>query len=665
MVKFVITVCLLVLCKNADGACTFPSDLTGTWVTSTMGTITFTTSQVTIPSVYTYGNLIFDCDTLDGTQYLLRSTTTVTVLGNQLDVVTCFNDVTMLTTSVKYKLQHATAALNDASGWRIKVLPTGTSLVASTLCDASTPYAIGTQDILIKDGSASSAYIQCPDALLGTFSYTYDAGSGDVCSGGSYLDVCTDLTAMTFDLSICSQKVAYSSGGVVNCVYSQTDTSTDTTYVAVYNNDTTTDESTTYRYTCLAVSATGAVVNVSQSARICQSDQNATYVATGATLQLTSNQTCVPENITTTTTAPTTTAAPLTGNTTGIAVGVSFAIIMLVLLVVLFLFLFCGKKRMRLYKSICGGKCVVCCSETHECMQFSLLKCCGCLSWTKMILLRCYECCCPECSQGRVEPSGGDVESGIVVTVTPPADEKKDSFMPLPPSVEEVGPVDSQGNPRRLPPLEPNKTSPMTVIEEEPDEMPGSPTKLPAISPRSDEAEPSQDASDGKMEPEEKVDELKPDEELVAVAGEQVQGQETKPDEELVAVAGEQVQGQETEGEVTQVKELTNVQEPVVKDDPTANEGEVVQPVNEPENTPVESGPTPVPPETAPEQPETAPEQPETAPDQPETAPPTETAPSGDQPETPAETTTAEPTQQTTAARELDLQPVEHSTPRD
>ncbi|XP_067663671.1 uncharacterized protein [Haliotis asinina] len=631
MVKFVITVCLLLFCANADGACTFPSDLTGTWVTSTMGTITFTTFQVTIPSVYTYGNLIFDCDTLDGTQYLLRSTTTVTVLGNQLDVVTCFNDITMLTTGVKYKLQHATAALNDASGWRLKVLPTGSSLAASTLCDESTPYAIGTQDILIKDGSASSAFIQCPDALLGTFSYTYDAGSGDVCSSGSYLDVCTDITTMTFDLSICSQTVAYSSGGVVNCVYSQTDTSTDTTYVAVYNNDNTTDESTTYRYTCLAVSATGAVVNVSQSARVCQSDQNATYVATGATLQLTSNYTCVPSD--TTTTAPTTTtAAPLTGNTTGIAVGVSFAIIMLVLLVVLFLFLFCGKKRMKLYKSICGGKCVVCCSETHECMQFSLLKCCGCLSWTKMILLRCYECCCPECSQGRVEPSGGDVESGIVVTVTPPADEKKDSFMPLPPSVEEVGPVDSQGNPRRLPPLEANKTSPMSVIEEEPDDTPSSPTKPPAISPRSDEPEPPQDASDGKMQPEEKVEEL-------------------KPDEHLVAVAGEESQGQESEVEVTKVKELTSVEEGgMVKNDSTVDGGKVAQSANEEEITPSESGPTPVPPETTP--------------DQPETAPPAETAQS-DQPETPSDTTTAQPTQQTTAARELDLKPVEHSTPRD
>ncbi|XP_046354242.2 cell wall adhesin EAP1-like [Haliotis rufescens] len=687
MMKSLITVCLLVFCKNADGACTFPSDLTGSWVTSTMGTITFTTSQVTIPSVYTFGNLVFDCDTLDGTQYLLRSTTTVSVLNNQLDVVTCFNDITMLTTSIKYKLQHATTTLNDASNWRIKVLPTGTTLSASTLCDVTTPYATGSEDILIKDGSASSAYSQCPDALLGKFAYTYDAGSGDVCSSGSNLDVCTDLTAMTFNLSTCSQKVAFSSGGVVNCVYNQTDTSTSTTYVIVYNNDTTTDESSTYRYTCLAVSETGSVVNVSESAQICQGNQTSTYVATGATLQLTANQTCVPFDTTTTsTTAATTTpvAAPLTGNTAGIAVGVSFAIIMITLLVVLFLFLFCGKKRMRLYKTICGGKCFTVCTETHSCMRWSLFQCCGCLSWTKAMLMKCYDCCCPECSQGRVEPSSDDVEANIVVTITPPADEMKDSFTPLPPSVEEVGPVDAQGNPRRLPPLDP-KTSPMTVIEEESEDVPSSPTKLPGISPRTDEPEPAQDGADGKMEPEERVEVM-------------------KVDEFLVAVAGEQVQGQETEGEVTTVKELSDVQVA----DVVQGGSEAVQSGNEqesiptevdaapvppetapdesgatpvpPETTPDESGATPVTPETDPTQPETTPAQPETTPVEPETDPAQpettpaqpettpaqpEIAQSTDQPETPSETTSAQPTQQTTAARELDLEPVEHSTPRE
>lgn len=284
--------------------------------------------------------------------------------------------------------------------------------------------------------------------------------------------------------------------------------------------------------------------------------------------------------------------------------------------------------------------------------------------------MKCYDCCCPECSQGRVEPSSDDVEANIVVTITPPADEKKDSFMPLPPSVEEVGPVDAQGNPRRLPPLDP-KTSPMTVIEEESEDVPSSPTKLPGISPRTDEPEPTQDAADGKMEPEGKVEVM-------------------KVDEFLVAVAGEQVQGQETEGEVTTVKELSDVQAAdVVQGGP-----EAVQSGNEqestpaeidaapvpPETTPGESGATPVPPETTPDESGATPIPPETTPVEPETdqaqaetdqaqaettpAQP-EIAQSTDQPETPSETTAAQPTQQTTAARELDLEPVEHSTPRE
>jgi len=57
----------------------------------------------------------------------------------------------------------------------------------------------------------SSASITCPDYLLGRFSYTYDAGSGNTCTSSSNLDVCTDNTLMTFNYTACSTPQGYSS----------------------------------------------------------------------------------------------------------------------------------------------------------------------------------------------------------------------------------------------------------------------------------------------------------------------------------------------------------------------------------------------------------------------------------------------------------------------
>lgn len=59
-------------------------------------------------------------------------------------------------------------------------------------------------------GQISSASTQCPNSLLGTFSYTYDSGSGNACTGDSSLDVCSSNSQLLFNYTQCSTEQGYS-----------------------------------------------------------------------------------------------------------------------------------------------------------------------------------------------------------------------------------------------------------------------------------------------------------------------------------------------------------------------------------------------------------------------------------------------------------------------
>lgn len=51
---------------------------------------------------------------------------------------------------------------------------------------------------------------QCPSIMQANFTYTYDSGFGNQCTGNTSLDVCSDVTAMEFDYSLCSAEQGYS-----------------------------------------------------------------------------------------------------------------------------------------------------------------------------------------------------------------------------------------------------------------------------------------------------------------------------------------------------------------------------------------------------------------------------------------------------------------------
>ncbi|XP_071126535.1 eukaryotic translation initiation factor 5B-like isoform X1 [Mytilus edulis] len=277
-----------------DGTCTFPSALTGDWYSSNGGELTFTSNTFSNFKVASFGSFTFSCELSSGTQYV-SSSEVFYVFALPFVAYICM-DLTAIS-GYKYRYYQATTQLKDAEYARLKIYLNNTVTVSdiSTICELS-DYSTLSYHMLLKNNTISSQKIQCPDSFLGTFNYTYDTGSGNLCAASSGLDVCTDKSTMTFDYSLCSEIQAYSAGGIVNCLYSSTSGSA--TLLHVFNLDSTTDESTYYRFTCYVIETINSVVYATQYPQDCHYGQNATNVnATGGNLVLTAESICVPETV--------------------------------------------------------------------------------------------------------------------------------------------------------------------------------------------------------------------------------------------------------------------------------------------------------------------------------------------------------------------------------
>ncbi|XP_060083849.1 uncharacterized protein LOC132563103 [Ylistrum balloti] len=324
---------LLSIISGIDGACTYPTNFVdGSFFTTSGETLNFTSTTMAKLAVYTFGSFTFTCDISSGNQYVSKSEV-FNRFGLPFEAFICM-DLTSISSN-QYTFYQPTTELSDAGNTRIKIFLQGKTISSvSEVCDV-TDYTNLTSVYMIKDGTIDTEKIACPSDMQGYFSYSYDAGSGNVCTGSTYLDTCTDTTLMDFNLTLCTQIQAYSAGGQVNCL-SYT-TSGDYTNLIVYNRDATVDQSTTYRLSCYVMSTNSTTVYATQYPNGCYSDQTSTSVnSPGATVVFTQTGTCP---VTTTTEATTTSTA-----STGIIVGVVILILAL-LLILLFALWFCWKKK--------------------------------------------------------------------------------------------------------------------------------------------------------------------------------------------------------------------------------------------------------------------------------------------------------------------------------
>ncbi|XP_046375013.2 uncharacterized protein LOC124148116 [Haliotis rufescens] len=311
--KVVLLTCAIfgVIIPGRDGACSFPSHLSGTFDESVKGVLSFTSSQLMSYVLHTFGTLNFNCDhQYSSTQYVLKSATSFSYFSLNWDAYMCW-DLTEISTD-KFYFYESTDALSDAGGENVKMYISGASPVYSDVCSTSS-YTAGTYRFLMRNDTISSSKVACPYQFENYWTYSISNGSVDTCSSNeTQLNGCLDTTAFTFNYTLCSSYLLYSSGGSVNCLYNYTSGST--TYLTTYNADYSVDDTSTYRFTCLVLDLSSSTsISASQYPRSCQVNQSATSVPSpGNSLVFTFNASCyVPTTttITTTTTTTTTTAS--------------------------------------------------------------------------------------------------------------------------------------------------------------------------------------------------------------------------------------------------------------------------------------------------------------------------------------------------------------------
>nr|XP_022327669.1 uncharacterized protein LOC111126995 isoform X2 [Crassostrea virginica] len=214
--------------QRTDGACEYPLDLRGDWYTTSNGVVTFSNQSIsnfkslTHPSAHTY-----TCEYIDNDRYITRARVPILSTTNY-DIYFCMSFTRI--TGTKYLVQY-------------------------------------------NSDNVSSNFISCPDSVSSTLDMTLNSDChGNVLNGMSFPTYLTH----TYNSSCATTGNTFTTGGNVSCVYSVASGST--THLTVFNLDTSTDETSTYRFLCYVISKSGTQVYVTYHPKVCQNNQTSTYV---------------------------------------------------------------------------------------------------------------------------------------------------------------------------------------------------------------------------------------------------------------------------------------------------------------------------------------------------------------------------------------------------
>lgn len=268
--------------QQIECACTWPPVFqNSTWLDSAQGELVFTTDGMTGFTTRTYNTgentTSWTCqqETFSTTRIIVaRSASTFSAFSTLWYTYICFKFTDITNVSYRYYLLRAQEA--DAGQYRILVNPSY-NLTINDVCNATTG-ATGQEFVTVmKKGSEATAFITCPSLLHGRFDFNYTNSVGTVsCNNASnpeHMNVCTDRTQLAFDVPCATRSIVYASGSVF-CVASLT-VGTDT-FIQLYNNQTTVDNSNTFRFSCMALSSTGLAATIVY--KNCTKHQTSSYV---------------------------------------------------------------------------------------------------------------------------------------------------------------------------------------------------------------------------------------------------------------------------------------------------------------------------------------------------------------------------------------------------
>ncbi|XP_033742219.1 putative GPI-anchored protein pfl2 isoform X3 [Pecten maximus] len=311
--------------QYVESTCTQPSsEWSGNWYDSQFdGTfaMTWSGSAITVSgwSVTAYSSTVtsWTCVLEDTTNnyIVFKGDQTVNLFGAPQNAYICMAWTSVSTYSAIYYLR-ANQETN-AGNFRVFIEDSAITMgAASKYCSPSSGPSTAEYHALVKQSYISSVGQYFPTLLLGTYEYTANDGSSSLCGTGSVWDNCADRTITAFNYTQCSTVMAFSSGGTLYNVYSVVSGSY--TYVTLVNADTTTDQSTTYRFTCLISEASGSNVQLSLDHGSCSTSGTPSTVPSGGmTALLTPYEPCPFTTTSATTTSITTITTTSATTTTG------------------------------------------------------------------------------------------------------------------------------------------------------------------------------------------------------------------------------------------------------------------------------------------------------------------------------------------------------------
>ncbi|KAL4230760.1 hypothetical protein ACF0H5_011135 [Mactra antiquata] len=159
---------------------------------------------------------------------------------------------------------------DSGTGVRFYTPPNGAGNVTlDDVCTYTDIRSDGEYELLVKKDQINNAVIDCPSNLQTTFDVIMATNTISDCNGTQLI---SNGGVFVYNYSSCVTGV-FNNGGIVQCLYSRSNT-----YITLYNNDTLTDGSTTFRFTCFAYRKTAADVEATEYPSACQTEQSPTSV---------------------------------------------------------------------------------------------------------------------------------------------------------------------------------------------------------------------------------------------------------------------------------------------------------------------------------------------------------------------------------------------------
>ncbi|KAL3880378.1 hypothetical protein ACJMK2_032622 [Sinanodonta woodiana] len=253
-----IIVCVLQSLDFVETICAHPFGA-GTFITSTRGTWTTTNTMIANYRFFigAYGMTInLTCYTQNNTNRYVFYNYYKIFNNIFMNIYTCLD--IRNSTSDRHYVYEATEF-----GW------TGDYFTADStnVCNRANYLTAVETTVVIRQGAYSRSRINCPNIILGNYTYNTTDDYSD-------MDSCNNMQQLTFKKNKATY-VALSSGGNLACMYSGTG---DYVYLITFNNDVNVDSKNTYQFTCFAFSFSGfgSVVYASQRPISCSSSQTPT-----------------------------------------------------------------------------------------------------------------------------------------------------------------------------------------------------------------------------------------------------------------------------------------------------------------------------------------------------------------------------------------------------